>query len=81
MCSLLSKSIKFVAGPLRKYQYRAVAQGGRPPDKVLAPLVGLGRYIESLQNKKFFNKNTLVNIKKFTSLRGKAPGFLYIQRM
>ena len=36
----------------------SVWQGGRPPTKVLARLVGLGRYIESFQNKKFSNKNT-----------------------
>ena len=35
------------------------ARGPRPPDKVLAPLVGLGRYIESFQNRKFSNKNTV----------------------
>ena len=33
----------------------SVGQGGgaRPPDKVLAPLVGPGRYIGNVQNKNF----------------------------
>ena len=55
---------------------RAVASvgpgGPASPNKVLVPLVGLGRYIESFQNKKFFNKNTLVNIKNFTSFLGQS---------
>ena len=37
-----------------------VGNGGQPPNKVLARLVGLGRYIESFQNKKFSNKNTIL---------------------
>ena len=60
----------------RIHWIRAVASmgpgGPGPLDKVLAPLVGLGRYIESFKNKKFSNKNTLVHIKNFTSFRGKA---------
>ena len=36
----------------------SMGQGGRPPNKVFARLVGLGWYIESFQNKKFSNKNT-----------------------
>ena len=59
---------------------RGAGGGGGPPDKVLAPppLVGLGRYIESFQNKKFSNRNTLVNIKNSLASGGKAPGFFYI---
>ena len=42
--------------------FEAVASVGKwgpsPPPKVLARLVCLGRYIESFENKKFFNKNT-----------------------
>ena len=50
-----------------------------PPHNVLARLVGLGRYIESFQNKKFCNKNTLVHINKNSlASGGKAPKFLYV---
>ena len=57
------------------------AGGGGPPPLIKClppPLVGLGRYIESFQNKKFSNKNTLVHIKKNSLASGGfAPGFLY----
>ena len=54
---------------------RGAGRGGRPPpDKVLAPLVGPGRYIQSVQNNKFFNKNTLVHLKDSLASGGKAPG-------
>ena len=56
---------------------RAVANVGQegpgPPDKVLAPLVGSGWYIQSVQNNKFFNKNTLVYLKDSLASGGKAP--------
>ena len=61
---------------------RAVASvgpgGPGPPDKVLAPPGWLGRYMESFQNLKFSNRNTLVHIKNSLASGGKAPGFLYV---
>ena len=52
------------------------ARGPGPPDKVLAPLVGPGRYIGSVQNNKFSNKNAFVHLKNFTSFRGLCPRIL-----
>ena len=59
------------AGP-----YPAWGQGGPAPrDKVLAPLVGPGRYILSVQTNKFSNKNTLFHLKNSLASGGFAPGF------
>ena len=53
-----------MAGPNRAVASVGPGGGGpAPPDKVLAPLVGPGRYIQSVQNNKFSNKNRLVHLK------------------
>ena len=70
----MHRDVIIYAYELQGRSQRGAGGGGSPPpDKVLAPLVGLGRYIESFQNKKIFNKNTLVQIKKFTSFPGTKP--------
>ena len=50
----------FILNKIKYIQGRSQrgARGAGPPNKVLARLVGLGRYIESFQNKKFSNKIT-----------------------
>ena len=57
---------------------RGAGGGAAPPDKVLAPLVGPGRYIQSVQNNKFFNQSILVQLKNSLASGSKAPGFFYI---
>ena len=73
----------FYCNLLKIYEYqgrsqRGAMEGSPGPLIKSGPLVGVRRYIKSFQNKKFSNRNTLVQIKTSLASGGKAPGFLYI---